>query len=75
LSWSANVEYLPGQPNEFIVAGVNKPLSIKIDTEHLARLDSAPTAERMGWSYAEEHRAVLVRFIQPIKQTEIHITW
>jgi len=74
-SWSAQIEYLPGQPNELILASVDRPLCVKISGERLTELDAESGPRRSGWRYSDEYRAIMVRFVQPIKQTEIRVEW
>jgi len=65
-SWSAQVDFLPGQPNELMVVGAAPPARVSVAGREL-ELHHGPTltGHHSGWWYDPDHRAVLVRFVQP----------
>ena len=69
------IEYPPGQPNELIITGVDRPLRVKVADERLTELDADATPQQAGWRYSDEYRAVFLRFVQPIKKTTVHVAW
>ena len=73
--WSPMIEYPPGQPNELIITGVDRPLRVKVADERLTELDADATPQQAGWRYSDEYRAVFLRFVQPIKKTTVHVAW
>jgi hypothetical protein len=73
--WSCRLTYLPGEPNELVIAAVEAPRSVKLADELLSKLAPDADAGQPGWRYDPDLRAVLIRFIQPEEHTEIAVLW
>jgi len=74
--WQATVAFLPGQPNELILANVDRPTQLRIESQRLAkRTPDASGESEVGWYYDPKHRAIVARFIQPHKLTRIEVRW
>jgi hypothetical protein len=75
-SWSVSLDYLPGQPNELIIAGPPRPRAVRLDDKTLEPFAPAkPNRTAVGWRYDEACPAIMLRFIQPAPQAEIQVEW
>ncbi|HSW44073.1 MAG TPA: hypothetical protein VLM89_00710 [Phycisphaerae bacterium] len=70
------LEYLPGEPNELIIAGSDKPRLVRINDQVLDPApDAAGSSEPPGWRYDRAPRMLIIRFIQPARYATVRIEW
>jgi hypothetical protein len=74
-SWHAVVEFLAGEPNELVLAGVDRPERVWEDGNRLDELDVKAAAERIGWRYDETRQALLVRFEHAERAATLRVDW
>lgn len=74
-AWSCKIEYLVGEPNELLVAGVEAPAAVRVDGERMDKLEAAAPVENPGWRYLADRQAVVVRFTQSKKTMTVQIGW
>jgi hypothetical protein len=75
-AWFAAVEFLPGEPNEILLAAIDAPAMIHVDGQRLDPLPAKATrGTQLGWRYDADRRALVARFRQPQPVTQIQVTW
>lgn len=73
--WSVTVSGLPGQANELLLAGPEKPRRVRVGGEGVEPVAPDAPAEAIGWRYLEPRRVLALRFQQPASQARIEIAW
>ncbi len=74
-SWTAKISFWPSQPNELIIAGIDRPRGILIDGTPMSDPSAADPLKKEGWYYHAPGQAAVVRFTQRKAETELRIEW
>jgi hypothetical protein len=72
--WIATIRFLPGQPNELVLAGVPKPRLVLLGNELLPTRDESHSSQP-GWHYDPARRILLARFQQSEKDVRLKVEW
>ena len=70
---NVTMEFLPGQPNELVVVGVDRPRLARVGDSLVDSLDQPKPVP--GWRYDPDLRTVFVRFMQPDRTTVVRVEW
>ena len=68
------VDYLAGEANELVIAGVDRPRRVRVDDQVLEAVEGA-MVRTGGWVYDAELRAIVIRFVQPQRRAMVRVGW
>lgn len=74
--WSAAVTFLTGQPNELVLAGVDKPPDrVVVSGGGQEELNRRQTLDQPGWTFDPAKRAIFIRFVHVERTARVQIDW